>query len=391
MKRQAGFTMVEVLTSIVVMSIILAATLSTLTSAMKTTQGVTEMADTQENLRAGMNYMTRDLIQAGEGIPQNGITIPNSGGATPSSSVYSPGPTVNSKFNTTWTTLPAVIPGYELGPTTSTSGVPTDTVTILYADSTLVNNNGTTTNWLNKYPINSASCPAGSITTVGTTTTVTFDPSCVNINTGNTAIHVGDLIMLQNNNTTTVDMSTTATNTSTTDSNGHIALLYVSSVNLAANSISFLAADPFGLNSSGQPVGTITGIQSAANTYGNPVTATRIWMITYFISNANPQQPMLMRQVNLNTAEPVGESVENLQVFYDILNPGSSPPALLASGTGSTQWENPPAGDNPYIRDSYIVLCARSDATLFQTGQYFRDNLSTMVSMRGLDFYNEFQ
>jgi hypothetical protein len=284
-----------------------------------------------------------------------------------------------------------VIPGFELGPTTTTSGLPTDTVTILYADSTLVNYSGANMNWLNKSPINSASCPAGSITTTGTTTKVTFDPTCVNINTGNTAIHVGDLIMLQNNNTTTADMSTTATNTSTTDSNGHDALLYVSSVNLAANSISFLAGDPFGLNSSGQPVGTITGIQSAANTYGNPVTATRIWMITYFISNANPQQPMLMRQVNLNAPEAVGESIENLQLFYDILNPGSSPPALLASGAGSTQWESIPAGDNTYIRDTYIVLCARSDSTLFQNSQYFRDNLSTMVSMRGLDFYNEFQ
>ena len=391
MRRQAGFTLVEALTALAVMSIILAATLGALTSAMKTTQGVTEMADTQENLRAGMNYMIRDLIQTGEGIPQNGITIPNSGGASPTSNVYSPGPVTSSKFNSSWTALPAVIPGFELGPTTTTSGLATDTVTILYADSTLVNNNGTTTNWLNKYPINSSTCPNGSITTTGTTTTVKFDPNCVNINTGNTAIHVGDLIMLQNNNTTTVDMSTTATNTSTTDSNGHLALMYVSSTNLAANTITFLAGDPFGLNSSGQPVGTITGIQSATNTYGNPVTATRIWMITYFISNADPQQPMLMRQVNLNTPEAVGESIENMQLFYDILNPGSNPPALLASGAGSTQWESIPAGDNAYIRDTYIVLSARSDATLFQTGQYFRDNLSTMVSMRGLDFYNEFQ
>ena len=367
MRREAGFTLIEVLTAIAVMSIILAATLGALTSAMKTTQSVTEMADTQENLRAGMNYMTRDLIQAGEGIPQNGLTIPNSGGATPTSNVYSPGPTVNSKFNTSWTALPAVIPGFELGPTTTTSGLPTDTVTILYADSTLVNYSGATTNWLNKSPINSASCPAGSITTTGTTTVVTFDPTCVNINTGNTAIHVGDLIMLQNNNTTTVDMSTTATNTSTTDSNGHDALLYVSSVNLAANSISFLAGDPFGLNSSGQPVGTITGIQSAPNTYGNPVTATRIWMITYFISNADPQQPMLMRQVNLNAPEPVGESIENLQFFYDILNPGSNPPALLASGAGSTQWESIPAGDNTYIRDTYIILSRARTLRFFRT------------------------
>jgi len=395
MKREAGFTLVELLTAIAVMAVILAATVGALTSAVQTTQAVTMMADTQENLRAGMNYMIRDLIQAGEGIPQNGLTIPNSGGGTPTSNVNTPGPGATT-FSTTWTSLPAVMPGFQTGPTTTTSGVATDTVTILYADSTLVNNNGTTVSWLNKYPINSTTnCPAGSITTVGTTTTVIFDPTCVNINTGNTAIHVGDLIMLQNNNTTTVDMSTAATNTSTTDSNGHVALLYVSSTNLAANQIQFLTGDPFNLNNSGQPVGTIAGIQSSTSpiAYGNPVTATRIWMVTYYINNANPQIPMLMRQVNMNAPQAVGEVIENLQVFYDILNPGASPPALLANGAGSTQWESIPAGDNPYIRDAYIILSARSDSLLMlsKQTQYFRNNLSTVVSMRGLDFYNKFQ
>lgn len=394
MKREAGFTLVELLTAIAVMAVILAATVGALTSAVQTTQAVTMMADTQENLRAGMNYMIRDLIQAGEGIPQNGLTIPNSGGGSPTSSVNSPGPGATT-FPTTWSSLPAVMPGFETGPITTTSGLATDTVTILYADSTLVSYNGATENWLNKYPINSASCPAGSITTVGTTTTVIFDPNCININNGNTSIHVGDLIILQNNNTTTVDMSTTATNTSTTDSNGHDALLYVSNVNLAANEIQFETGDPFNLNNSGQTVGTIAGIQSSTSpiAYGNPVTATRIWMVTYYINNANPQIPMLMRQVNMNAPQAVGEVIENLQVYYDILNPGASPPALLANGAGSTQWESIPAGDNPYIRDAYIILSARSDSLLMlsKQTQYFRNNLSTVVSMRGLDFYNKFQ
>jgi prepilin-type N-terminal cleavage/methylation domain-containing protein len=385
MKRQAGFTLIEVLTSVALITIVMAATLSTLTTAVNTAQGITMMADTQENLRAGMNYISRDLIQAGEGIPQNGLTIPNNG---TTSVVNRPGPNAAATFPTSWTALPAVIPGYQLGPTTTTSGNPTDTVTILYADSTLVNNvSATSTNWLNKYPINSASCPGGSITTAGSTTTIVFDTNCVNISTGNTALHVGDLIMLQNNNTTSNNMSVSATNTSGTDSNGHDALLYVSSVNLAGNSIQFLSGDPFNLNASGQSTGTITGIQSAANTYGNPVTATRIWMITYYLDNSNTQLPQLMRQVNFNAAQPVGEVIENLQLFYDILNPGSSPPALLSP----TEQENPTAANLPYVRDSYILLCARSDATFALSGKYIRNNLINAVSMRGLDYYNEFQ
>jgi prepilin-type N-terminal cleavage/methylation domain-containing protein len=384
MKREAGFTLVEILVAVSLMLIVMAATLQTLTTAINTTQGITMMADTQENLRAGMNYISRDLIQAGEGVPQNGITIPNNG---TTSALNRPGPNTTT-FPTAWTTLPAVIPGYQLGPTTTTSGVATDTVTIIYADSTLVNNvTATSTNWLNKYPINSSSCPNGSIVTAGTTTTVKFDTNCVNISTGNTALHVGDLIMLQNNNTLTNDMSATATNQDATDSNGHNALLYVSAVNLASNQIQFIAGDPFGLNNSGLSTGTITAIQSATNTYGNPVTATRLWMITYYVDNTNPLQPQLMRQVNFNTAQPVGEVIENLQFFYDILNPGSNPPALLTP----TEQENPVAANLPYIRDSYILLCARSDATFANTGKYIRNNLTSAVSMRGLDYYNTFQ
>ena len=34
------------------------------------------MANTQENLRAGMHFITRDLAQAGEGIPPAGVSLP---------------------------------------------------------------------------------------------------------------------------------------------------------------------------------------------------------------------------------------------------------------------------------------------------------------------------
>src|SRR4029077_15636418 len=120
-----------------------------------------------------------------------GITIPNTSGV---SAVNRPGPGTPAvsfgKFNTTWTALPAIIPGYQLGPTTSTSGVGADMVTLLYADTTLVDANG---HWLNQFPIflragggtagcaatNPTPAPAGSIATSGTTTVVTFDSSCI--------------------------------------------------------------------------------------------------------------------------------------------------------------------------------------------------------------------
>jgi prepilin-type N-terminal cleavage/methylation domain-containing protein len=397
MKRQSGFTLIETLVAMTLMLIVVAAVMGALTDATHATEFVSLMADTQENLRAGMNYMVRDLQQAGNGIPQSGITIPNSGGTTPTSIVTRP-PTGFGTFPTSWTVLPAITAGYQAGATTTTSGVPTDMVTILYADTSLVDANG---NWLNKYPIRGASgtagCaatnpnpnPQGTITTAGSgssaTVTIAFDSSCIVINNGNTGLQPGDLIMLQNNNTTGSLSQTSSDSAVDNSTAGNVCLMTVSSVNQVANSITFSSADAFGLNNSGQTHGTITNIESPAGSGTFPVTtATRVWMITYYVDNSNPSRPQLMRQVNLNPAKAVGDEVEHLQVFYDILNAGSSPVTV------SAEVENPTVAQLPYIRDAYIILYARSDDKFSLSNNYVRNNLETVVSIRGLDFYNEF-
>ena len=393
MKRQSGFTLIETLVAMTLMLIVVAAVMGALNDATHATEMVSLMADTQENLRAGMNYMVRDLQQAGNGIPQAGITIPNSGGASPTSSVTRP-PTGFGTFPTTWTVLPAITAGYRAGATTTTSGVATDMVTVLYADTSLVDANG---NWLNKYPIRGASgtagCastnpnpnPQGSITVSGSTVTIVFDTSCIVINNGNTGLQAGDLIMLQNNNTTG-SLSQTSSDASVDNTTaGGNCLLVVSSVNQAANSITFSTADAFGLNNSGQPSGTIAKIESPAGSGTFPPTvATRVWMVTYYVDNSNPSRPQLMRQLNLKPATAVGDQVEHLQVFYDILNAGSSPVTV------SAEVENPTLAQLPYIRDAYILLYARSESKFSLSNDYVRNNLETVVSIRGMDFYNEF-
>jgi prepilin-type N-terminal cleavage/methylation domain-containing protein len=375
MKRDAGFTLIEVLVAVTLMLIIMAATLGTLTSAINATNGVALMADTQENLRAGMNYIVRDLVQAGEGLPQTGLTIPNTGTASAASAVNRPGPTGIGTFPTSWTVLPDIAPGYQLGQSTTAAGVNTDMITIIYADNTLIDSNQ---HWLNEYPINTpgggTNCsgttpkPNGTIsTTVGGVTTITFDSTCVNINTGNTALAVGDLILLQ-------------------ASGGPMALLTITNASPSTNTITLgTTPDPFDLNASGQPAGTISQIQSPASsrTY-TTTTATRVWMVTYYVNNSNSQSPILMRQVNMRTAQEVGEVIENLQFFYDVLNAGSSPPAVTTDVT------SPTVAQLPYVRDVYVWLYARSLNTFPQSGKYFRNNLQSAVSIRSLNFYNHF-
>src|SRR4029077_16228862 len=376
MKRPSGFTLVEVLIAVTVMMIILAVTLSMLTDAIHTVEGVSLLADTQQNLRAGMNYIVRDLVQAGVGIPQGGVTIPNTAGV---SAVTRPGPytapaTSFGTFPAAWTVIPAISPGFQLGVTTDTSGVNTDLINIIYADNTLIDLN---LHWLNQFPVNTpgggvgcggvTKTPNGSIATAGTTTTVTFDASCININTGNTALAAGDLILLQ-------------------AAAGPMALLTVSAANLAGNSIVFSTADTYVLNNSGKTSGTIKQIQSpvGSGTYAT-TTASRIWMITSFIDKSIPTRPQLMRQVNLRPAQTVGDATENMQFIYDILNAGSTPPSV------TTDVANPTLAQIPYIRDVYISLFARSESPFSVSKKYFRNNLQTAVSIRSLNFFNEFK
>jgi len=421
-KCDAGFSLIEVLLATALLMTIVGVTMQALSSAINANQAVTLMADTQENLRASLNYMTKDIIQSGEGIPQGGITIPNSGGAAPLSALnrpLPPGAPPPATFPTSWTALPAIAPGYQLGlpdqvanpalQNVTVAGANTDIITVMYADTTLQDAAG---NWMNRFPIREspyagcaagAGSPNGTIATAGNTTTITFDPTCININSGNTSPNVGDLILLQNNSSGCAASGSLVASDSCDANNpsnpGNMALLVVTGVNLAGNALTFTCGDAFALNCSGLATGTITQMQTGGSWNNVTVTATRVWMVSYYISTAAPaslMRPMLMRQVNMNTAQPVGEVIENMQIFYDVLSAGSSPPTLLAPAEN----ENPlnaglgagwGVGALPYIRDCYVLLYARSETPYTQTNLYFRNNLETVISIRGLDFYNQFQ
>jgi type II secretory pathway pseudopilin PulG len=393
MKREAGFSLIEMLVATTVLIIALAATLSALTEAIHANQGVVLLADTQENLRAAMNYMVHDIVLAGEGIPQGGITIPNAGliiaaNVPPpngQSNVNMPGLPVQT-FPTSYTTIPAITPGFALGEPQTTPnpnvqgavivGPPTDRITLIYADNTLVDANQHT---LSEFPIflapgkngqagcaagNPTPSPAGNMVVAGTTLTVTFDQSCININTGNTGLRAGDLIYLQNGT-------------------GR-ALMTVT--NVAGQTVTFLAGDAFRLNGTGQPAGTVVQMESPANS-GNfpPTTATRIWMITYYLDTAtNPLQPQLVRQVNFNPPTPVGDVIEYVKITYDLTEPLLIPP--VNANVQTPIWPD----TTSQIRKVNLVLGARAEARYNNTNQYFRNNLATQVNVRSLCFFNQF-
>jgi prepilin-type N-terminal cleavage/methylation domain-containing protein len=387
MKREKGFSLIELLVAMVIMTIIVGAAVSALVQAQNTTNAISQEAGTQENLRAGMHFLVRDLMQAGEGIPISGISIPSTAAGV--SLVNRPGTVPPVVFPNNPTTLAVLNPGYLQGQQATTVnaqtgvvslGGNTDIVNMFYADNALASSDGSG-HLLNSYPVSQA-LPAtpvcvGAIAATGLT--ATLDPACFTLPGTPVPIQAGDLIMFSNANGT--------------------ALEYVT--NIAGNVLTFAAGDPAGLNQTGLPNGTVASINGAAI----PTVITRVYMITYYIDTVtNPSKPQLVRQVNYPgfpvaipayPPQQVADCIEDLNFTYDVIN-SVAPVGTYANGPGDAQ--TPAAGDTAFqIRAVNVLLAGRSEypvtTAVSNSGsvlRYFRNNLTTQVSVRSLAFVNQF-
>jgi prepilin-type N-terminal cleavage/methylation domain-containing protein len=365
MKRNAGFSLIELLVAMAITVIIILVSLDALTQAEHAAEGVTLMSNMTENLRAGMNYISRDLVLAGTGVPTGGISIPNGSGVP----INRPGPVGMPAFPLTYTAIPAVTPGAALGP--NVLG-PTDIVTIMYADNLAfpplnVPLSGNAINDPAPPPTTPPTTPCnGAISITGAF--VTFDAACVNIALGNGGIAPGDLIMFSNAQGNTIETVTSVAG---------------QTVNFATG-----AADPYNLNgrTASDANGTILELQAPVGTYP-PTTATRIWMVTYYLDTTLPNLPRLMRRVNFRPAGPVAETIEQFQISYNFVTAGAVP-----CGAPCSNQKIPPAGLTAnQMESANLFLAARSDQPFSWTKLYFRDNLVTQVSLRGLAFFNNYQ
>ena len=378
MKKNSGFTLVEIIIAMAVTMVALAAAVLMFRDSTKANNNVTQSSDMSDNLRAGLNLVVQDLIQTGTGIPTGGISIPNTvnaAGCNIGRPVNRPPAVLNLTFQGPNALnggcnviLPAIEPGNNLGPTVvspdGTSGPRTDIVTIMYADNTLA---------LVQKPINGAGCPGGSIAANGSF--IKFDPACVTIGGAGIPVNPGDLLMIYNGN------------------NPNGILQTVTSV--AAPQLNFAAGDAFNLNqrTATETAGTIKQLQNLTGGVPNgtypPTSATRVWMVTYYLdSTTDPNHPMLMRAVNFNPPQPVAETLENLQFTYNFAD-GTSPAPVNQSAVPTVP---APTGDNEnQIRSVNVYMGARSTTYAANPGKYVRTNLATQVALRSMAYFNTYK
>jgi len=345
MKREQGFGMVEALIACTLFLVLMASTLGSLNNALGVNEKTNQMTDLEQNLRAGMNFMVQDFIQAGWQIPTGGISIPSGAGAI---SVKRPGPPGTDYYFSPDVTISAVSPGADMGPVGQ--GRTTDIVNILYADNTLFPNSR---RLLNQYPP-TAVAANGSSVTVDNNTQISGVPG---------AITPGDLILFNGS---------------------HTSLQYVSR---GQNQTMFFDPnDPLGLNQPGK-TGSVTCLQTdgCAGTSGSypGMTVMRVWLVSYYLDmTTDPTLPRLIRRINNRAGQVVALVLEDMQMSYDLVD-GVTNPTNVKSPTAPNS--------NNQIRKANVLLSGRSDTKVRNTNDYLHRDLSTQISLRSLAFVNRYR
>ena len=350
---QLGIGLLEMLIGVGLTLVILATTMVALNDGVRMSDTAQAVSNMRHNGRNGLNLMTRDLIQTGQGIPTGGIPIPSGVGVTP---IVRPGPGVLA-YPAGTVVLPALTPGQALGPVVN--GRVTDIITLLYADQTLD---------LDEFPLTG-------IAADGSTMTVNVATSITDADNG---LSIGDLILFSN-------------------PLGH-AIQQVTSL-VGASTVAFGATDSMNLNQRTAPAGTILQLQDVPGSFPT-TTARRVWMVTYYVGDTETNAPKklkrsknkapldvtdapkLMRVVNNGTARPVALDVEDVQCTFDLVDGYANPAGV----------DTPPVGNSPaQIRKVNLMLATRSRTPNQTTGTYQYQTLTTQVALRSLSFVDRFQ
>ena len=357
--NQRGFSLMELMVAMALGLLVLGAAASMLKNAMNITVNLSERAEMQQNARAAVNAMARDLSLAATDLPAGGIQLPQSVVLQPRF-----GCTTGVCYLTNGANFFAGNRLYYIDPHTQDGAVvgtiTPDSLVVAYADSSMV---------LGKVTLS----PAGDLT--GSQITVTVPPA--NIASQKNGITPGDLIWLSNTNGSAVGVVTAFDGVDT---------------------ISFAAGDPLNINQPPAQAGGLIGANVNGNITSNlgnsplanppvipgatagsgKIQAQRIFLVTYFVAvDPATGRRLLERQVSAHPAIAIAENVENLQVTYDTIDETATPPVPVIN-------QNSPVASPNLIRKINIALTTRTALKVGGYADYQRLTLATSVSPRNM-------
>lgn len=344
-KGQHGLSLMEALVALLIGAIVLTAGATLVTKALQITDLITVRTEMQQDGRAAINSILKDLSLAGTGMPVGGIQLPTGAGATPSLFACSGGACFLKNHTFPANHLYPVLP--DANDANVQKGAP-DAMTMAYIDRTL---------------------------NLGTATNITASGSQIDL-ASVAGLNIGDLIMLSNVHGSAIGM--------------------VTNVLTVSNAVVFGNSDPLNINQPAAANGNIAALQDPGpgNKYP-PTTAARILVISYYLQqsagpdgtfNTNDDNWQLMRQVNGQQAVPVMDGVENLQLSYDVYDDtASSASSTLVTNTKSAN------GTPGLIRKINVVMNVRSLRPAGPGKALSHLTLAAAVSPRNLSFRDRYK
>jgi hypothetical protein len=346
-----GFTMIELLMAMAVTIVIVGGGVLLFTSSARSSTHSLKYSEIQTEARAALSQITRDLSQAGTGVPLNGIPIPSkkAGGTDPNFSCDNTQCYTGADPPYTEGLLYKVTPGNVIGPTISE---PSDAIKVVYVDPTL--------NWA-AFQAAAIDPTGASVTMPAATVPPVTDPGV--------GITPGDVMLLQNSNGSAVGVVT----------------------GVAGQTI-FFGLDPLNINQVAAPSGNIKSLATPGSVPPAypPTQVSRLVMVTYFLQPfASPAGPdaRIMRQIGSHPPVPIAEHIEDLKFTYDVVDPITN---ALSASTPAAITGTPPTSQPNQIRKVNISVTAR--AVRREPGADFqRINLTTSIGPRNLSFRDRYK
>lgn len=377
-KSQRGFTLLELIVASSIGVTVILVMASLFKTGMDTSMKVTQRAETQENLRAAVELMTKDISLAGAGLPSGGLQLGTAGlskfACNQSGTCYITGNTYPSNGAST-NYMYAIEPGFGVGVQngaviTAAPAATNSSITVSYCDYNFPLEPG---NFTFTFP----SSTTASVTTNNSAVT----PNNVQAPGG---LQVGDLLMFT---VATPGNGKTATGTSLVQNAAVVAeITGIPTSTTTSATINFAAGDALNFNfASGS--NNLASVASAATGVGAQVSVCRLQVVSYFLQVPTAggglvQTPRLMRQVNGLNAVPVADNIINLQFTYDVIN--------SVSGTVVANVQDPiGSGDSPSLIQK-INLWIMGQSLTNDGNRAQSMYLATAVSTRNMSFCNSY-
>ncbi|MFL6375507.1 MAG: PilW family protein [Pyrinomonadaceae bacterium] len=343
-KREAGFSMLEILVAMVIFLVVTASVWGVMKVALDSRNAVSNNVSDAKNVRLALNVIGRDAYNAGYGYPLNNVVVlPDNRVSTTLG--------VPVDIDTSRDIVPPIIAGnnVNIDSWNSNSSARTDQVTFLFKDNTF-NVVGTGTSAMSTpLQINAPTTSGTGVDTI------------VPLSGSNAACTVNDLYIINGNTGSTLGVVTGLSGT---------------------NSVLFANGDPLAFNLSGT-TGTIRQISLPASMY-------RVRMITYFVASdgtltrrefANgPVQAGNVGYVD----NPLVYNVEDFQIKY-IMDDGSlsdNPSAGPDTVAGDADDSQASLARVRQVRFSITV----KSKELRSDGQPYRESMTATYSTRNLGY-----